>query len=184
MPSFKKFNSSTICVSLVYHPLRSNPSFVTEFSDLLNFLCPAFMNIVIVGDFNIHVDCAKCTLAVDFLDLIDCFSLVQHVKAPTHNQGHTLDLVITGDVPVTDPSVLELGISGHGAVLLDLPMSSPMSCPWHTVTFRNLRSIDPRLFSDSISSVFSLARSEIALGEMVDLYNHTLRDNLDNFAPE
>lgn len=32
--------------------------------------------------------------AKEFLSLIDCFSFTQFVTDPTHNKGHTLDLVI------------------------------------------------------------------------------------------
>ena len=51
------------------------------------------------------------------------------------------------------------------------------------MTFQNLKSIETGMFSDSICFVFFPACSEMAL-EMVDLYNHTLRDNLENCAPE
>ena len=67
---------------------------------------------MVLGVFNIHVDAPKCPLAVDFLNLLDCLPLTQHVQGPTHNHGHTLDLAITG-------VSLELGISDHSVVLLD-----------------------------------------------------------------
>lgn len=55
-------------------------------------------------------------MAADFPNLLDCQNHVQHVNVPTHNRGHTLDLIITGD----DLDVLKLGISDHKAVSLSL----------------------------------------------------------------
>ena len=33
--------------------------------------------------------------AVEFLDILESMGLMQHVDVPTHEQSHTLDLVIT-----------------------------------------------------------------------------------------
>lgn len=51
--------------------------------------------LMIIGDFNIHVDDPNDVYAVEFLDLLESMRLMQHVDVPTHEQGHTLDLVIT-----------------------------------------------------------------------------------------
>ncbi|KAK1906554.1 Dynein heavy chain 9 axonemal [Dissostichus eleginoides] len=66
-----------------------------------------------------------CSLATDFLNLLDCLPLTQHIQEPTHKHGHTLDLAITGDVTVTKTHTLELGMSDHRMVLLDV-MSHPL----------------------------------------------------------
>ena len=50
--------------------------------------------LLIVGDFNIHVDSSK-NKSQGFLDILNANGLTQHVTRPTHQKGHTLDLVIT-----------------------------------------------------------------------------------------
>ena len=50
---------------------------------------------MIVGDFKIHVDDANDPEAAIFLDLLDSMNLKQLVTGPTHERGHTLDLIIT-----------------------------------------------------------------------------------------
>lgn len=70
-------------------------------------------NIIIIGDFNIHVDNPSCPLAVEFLSLLDCLGLQQHVEAPTHNKGYTLDLAITNSASVKNLEVYDLGVSDH-----------------------------------------------------------------------
>ena len=48
--------------------------------------------LVILGDFNFHVDNPTKSDAVQFImSLLEAFDLTQHVDLPTHIDGHTLD---------------------------------------------------------------------------------------------
>ena len=60
--------------------------FFTEFSDYLEsvFLCKE--QLLIIGDFNIHVDVAD---SLKLTDLLESIGLRQHVSQPTHVHGHT-----------------------------------------------------------------------------------------------
>ena len=51
--------------------------------------------LIITGDFNIHVNNAIDSDAFEFLDLLASLGLKQHVIGPTHEGGHTPDLMIT-----------------------------------------------------------------------------------------
>ncbi len=51
--------------------------------------------LLIVADFNIHIDSNENYDAIKFLELLQSFSLTQHVEVATHSSGHTLDLIIT-----------------------------------------------------------------------------------------
>ena len=51
--------------------------------------------LLVLGDFNIHVDVPNDIDAVKFLDLLESLGREQHVTEATHIFGHTLDLVIT-----------------------------------------------------------------------------------------
>ena len=55
------------------------------------------MPVVIVGDFNIHVDDTTDTGASKLCELLSMYGLLQHVRSTTHLHGHTLDLLITRD---------------------------------------------------------------------------------------
>lgn len=75
------------------HPV-SISTFFAEFSDYLeSVMCNE--PLVLLGDFNIHVDVPTDMDAIQFRDLLDSMGLQQHVKQPTHIHGHTLDLLIT-----------------------------------------------------------------------------------------
>ena len=49
----------TVFCLLVYSPPEPNIDFISEFSDLLSHIALIYVNILILGDFNIHVDCCK-----------------------------------------------------------------------------------------------------------------------------
>ena len=66
--------------------------FISEFSLDLENLVYANGRLIIVGDFNIHVDDRD---AEKFLDLLYSLGLTQNVTYPTHDKGHVHDLIIT-----------------------------------------------------------------------------------------
>ena len=95
-------------------PGLSTSLFLEEFSKLLESITAdqRHKRLLIVGDFNIHVDNSNDTTARQFVDLLDSFNLVQHVSEKTHANGHTIDLVISNamdhfvnDVKITDPVI-------------------------------------------------------------------------------
>ena len=76
------------------NPLSTN-AFFAEFSDNMESIILAAEKLVIVGDFNIHVDVAGDRDASKLQDLFDSLSVPQHAKGTTHIHGHTLDLILT-----------------------------------------------------------------------------------------
>ena len=50
---------------------------------------------ILIGDFNVHWDCEEDSERMELATLLNDYDLVQHVNGPTHECGHTLDLVIT-----------------------------------------------------------------------------------------
>ena len=69
--------------------------FFKEFSGLLEQLVMSSGNLLLLGDFNLHVDDETNVQAATFLNLLDSYNLIQHVIGPTHKDYHTIDLVIT-----------------------------------------------------------------------------------------
>lgn len=70
--------------------------FIQEFSDLLSVIMLHDDRILILGDFNIHFCWLISSLRTsDFVKLLESFNLSQFVKQPSHDKGHTLDLVLS-----------------------------------------------------------------------------------------
>ncbi len=58
--------------------------FIKEFADFLSELVLAADQVLIVGDFNIHVDNEKDALGSAFIDILNSIWVRQHVSGPTH----------------------------------------------------------------------------------------------------
>lgn len=195
-PSFKCFEArcltpEALLIVSIYRPPRANSNSITDFSNLLTTICPTFSRLVVLGDFKIHVDDPRCTLAVDFfslldchLSLLDCLPLIQHVQGPTHKHCHPLDLVVTGDVPISNTHILELDVSDHYVVLLDAMITPPASSSKCSITFSKTKDIDHTLLTCAFSSALSETHSSLSLKEHVHCYNSTLHDGLHRFADE
>ena len=69
-------------------------TFFTEFESLLEFHISSKVDLIFVGNFNIHVDDLNGPNSLNFLKLLNAFNLCQPVSLPTHNSVHILDLII------------------------------------------------------------------------------------------
>src|SRR4029434_3377684 len=92
----------------VYRPPKQYPTFLTDFSELLSIIHTNYDKISITGDFNIHVDNGNDSKARDFMNLLNSMDFTQHITEPTHNRGHTLDLVITKGLTTVISSICDL----------------------------------------------------------------------------
>lgn len=128
-------------VIVIYRPPnKSCLTFLDEFSDLLDSIVVSSACLLIVGDFNFHVDSTTDSSAANFLHLIASYGLCQYVSSPTHRHGHTLDLVIGRP---TDKLVgdTETGnyFSDHMTVFCYL-RSRSLPPPVRNVSFRSYKS--------------------------------------------
>ena len=97
-------NKCNITLLSIYHPPYSTVNPVTKkmfISDFTEWICDQlFMtdhgnNLLILGDFNIHVNDESDGNAGNFRDIIMALGLEQYVHFLTHKAGNTLDLVMT-----------------------------------------------------------------------------------------
>ena len=85
----------------MYHPPYldrdpiTNAMILDKVTDFLATFLVEHNNIIITGDFNIHVNDTNDPEAQIFLDTMEALGLDNHVNFATHNRGNTLDLVLT-----------------------------------------------------------------------------------------
>ena len=82
-----------------------------------------------------------------FLDIMDSFNFAQFVHSPTHNRGHTLDLVFTLGLTIPTLAVEDLGISDHSCI--------KFSTILHTIPKLQLPASYTRKISSSTAEKFS-----------------------------
>ena len=181
------FASPFVLLFLPYsedHPVTI-ATFLAEFSAFMETIILVPEPLIIVGDLNIHVDCSDdCNDASNFLDLLQSFGLTQHVTGPTHEDGHTLDLIITRsfDRVVSTNPVIDTYVSDHASVLCNLDCRKPTEFQ-EKVSFRKLKSIDMDVFREKVSRSELCTKSFTDLEELVGCYNTTLTNLLDQYAP-
>ena len=199
-PSYSSFDVSSITLKLpsskltVFNVYRRPSSSVHSqklsifFEQFQNFLTSAATTpheFLISGDFNFHVDDLKDSSSQQFLSLLSSFDLTQHVSCPTHNFGHTLDLVITSTNSSLHPSITTHPVSPSDHILLFTRLSiSPLPPPPPQLhTFRNYRSFCIDDFLSDLSKSRLITHPPCSLGSLLIAYDTTLHALLDKHAP-
>lgn len=90
--------------------------------------------------------------SLKFSDLFESFGLVQHVTKPTHEDGHTLDLIITRcSDGLSAPPIVDCYISDHASVCcMLLPKKPPVE--EKLITYRKYKFIDLEKFKRDLEA--------------------------------
>ncbi len=106
LSDMQKKSALSLALATVYRPPGPYTDFLKEFADFLSDLLVNADKALIVGDFNIHVDNPNDALGLAFTDLINSFGVKQNVTGPTHRYNHTLDLIISHGIDLTDIDIV------------------------------------------------------------------------------
>ena len=88
-------NGGNFSFIVLYRPPNlSVPEFFEQFEELLEKIDTVAFNVIVVGDFNFHIDNTIDRNTIRFNELIESYSLINKVSESTSNTGHILDLVI------------------------------------------------------------------------------------------
>ena len=177
-------NYTAIDIVTVYRePSGSFANFCDAFQELLEQLSEKKKDVIITGDFNLHVDDPSSKHATDFLKILDIFNLRNNVHVPTHTGGHTLDLIITRKESTTVRNVsADDVISDHMCVMFDMH-DEPVCKNSVTENYRSLKHIDDELFRQDILDSNLVTSPPDDVNQLVTLYNSTLSTILDKHAP-
>ena len=168
----------------IYRPPSSSTlTFFEQFQSLLEDIHHTTENLVIVGDFNFHIESTSSN-SKTFNSLIDSFDLTQKVNFPTHIYGHTLDLLLTKsnndhilNVHTTD------AFSDHFSITCTLHLPTPRSQIKATVSFRKYHKINKeKMKTDLIASDLISDPSNDA-DTLYKQYHTTLTTLINKHAP-
>ncbi|XP_055512319.1 uncharacterized protein LOC129709775 [Leucoraja erinacea] len=181
---FELVGSNTVLCALVYRPPKYNKDFLNDFSIFLAEIMPRYDRVLIVGDFNVHVCCPEKPMAKDFLNLIDSFSLVQSVSGPTQEHGHTLDLVLSYGLPVSNLVICDAVFSDHMPVLFEVIIAPTAVRP--RAPARHCRVVSPSTavqFSAAFALNSIVPESVCDTEELSSWLHSTCQTVLDTVAP-
>ena len=178
-------SKSYIFLQIYRPPSSSMPVFRTEFSTIMAKLILLQSELIITGDFNIHVDNPSDHAASTFLSLLDSYHLNQHVTFATTRYGHTLDLLITrsNSEIITSVEYTIPFISDHYTIHATLTVPMSARAPVVSKQIRALRSVDTTAFSHDILNSDLFSSTPTTLDTYLNLFNSTLSNLIDKHAP-
>ena len=197
--SFSSFENIEVCITrgkqtirlgCVYRPPPSAGNklttcdFIDEFGMFLSDDSIPAENVLVVGDFNFHMDKPNDPDTRRFVQLYNPLGFDQFVTEPTHVKGHILDIVLCrARTLVTSVNVDNLCMSDHFLLTIGTDLSRPR-VPRKVVKCRNVKGIDRSLFRADIAQSPLVIGSPDGVDDLLDLYNATLLGLLNKHAPE
>ena len=153
-------------------------TFFNDFSDYLETVILCKEQLVIVGDFNIHVDVLSNSDSTKFRDLLESFCLQQHLVGPT------LDLIITrqSDQIVRSTHRVNCYFSDHAPVLCHLHSIKP-SFSTRTLSYRIIKLVNVDSLNDDPANSELCKNLPEDLEERLLSSNKTLIAVLDKHVP-
>ena len=161
-----QLNSSSRVIFLnIYRPPKYCATFFDDFAELLSIICIDFDCVVIVGDFNIHVDNPQDRGTKELCCVLDNYGLTQHVTEPTHNKGHTLDLIISKGLNISKVVVTDVALSDHSCVFFESAISVHTNVQTEIITKRYITEKTPVkcLFRLSLPHLHSFGSQSMSL---------------------
>ena len=157
-------------------PVVPFSDFFSDFSTLISNAATTPHDFLITGDFNIHTDVLSDPHSQQFLSLLDSANLTQHVTFPTHQDGHTLDLIITPKDIMLHLTITHspISLSDHFSIFTFFRISLPALPPLTKHNFHRLKSINIPNFLHDLRTSLLITHPPTTLSDLVDCYNLTL----------
>uniref|UniRef100_A0A672KIL5 Reverse transcriptase domain-containing protein n=1 Tax=Sinocyclocheilus grahami TaxID=75366 RepID=A0A672KIL5_SINGR len=166
---------------IIYRPPKYSPAFVEEFTEMLSMISSEFDCFAIAGDFNIHIDNAENKTTKEIITVLNTFDLIQHVHEPTHNRGHTLDLLISRGLNISSIVIKDVALSDHFCIFFDILISVTTESRSVSVRKRCINENTSVLFMEAISLTPSISADSVDL--LLDSFNSKVKNVIDDIAP-
>ena len=186
-PSFEyhaiRLNCQPLILAVTVYRPPNSPNFLNEFAEFLSIIHPNYENCIISGDFNLHMDVETNQQARDFTDMLVAMDFTQHIKGPTHNRGHTLDLVITKGLSTNITSILEHPNSDHSCIFFTIQVKKAEK---NTGNFIKSRCITPSVveeFKTMMCAGEESTNTMMSGNDMATAFSSKVKSALDRLAP-
>ena len=162
--NFKTFECILVTISsnttqkisflVVYRFCELPPAdFLSEFYNFTENNFIHLNNLVILGDFNLHMNKVFDPHVIQFNQILSTFGFSQLIDEPTHVSGNTLDLLITneGEIKINDIVIDEVNYSDHCFIFFKIPweFKKPQD---EIISIKNYKCINLDKFKNDIVS--------------------------------
>uniref|UniRef100_A0A9J7XQL8 Endonuclease/exonuclease/phosphatase domain-containing protein n=1 Tax=Cyprinus carpio carpio TaxID=630221 RepID=A0A9J7XQL8_CYPCA len=175
-------------LATVYRPPGHHTDFIKEFADFTSELVLAADKVLIVGDFNIHVDNEKDALGSAFIDILNSIGVRQHISGPTHCRNHTLDLILSHGIDVDGVEIIQPSddISDHYLVLCKLHIAKTVNSTSCYKYGRTITSTTKDCFVSNlpdVSQFLSISKTSEQLDDVTETMDSIFSSILNTVAP-
>lgn len=146
--------SGPLNLVIVYRYCELNPSlFLTEFHNFIHSIYVDFIKLIILGDFNLHVNKILSPTSLQFQDILSSFSMSQLVNGPTHELGNTLDLIIANseETDIRDIKIDFSSKSDHAYIFFKIGFE-PKHSEKKTIAIKNFKNMNLEQFRSDLST--------------------------------
>ena len=165
--------------------------FLEEFGDYLSTLSDKQGRPLIMGDFNFHMEKQDDHYTKKFTSLLEEYGLKQCCPLiPTHDQGGTLDLIITTPdmVEILGPVDVKQSVTGTDHYLVSVELQAVLNEEQDergTIRYREFQKINIDDFKSDIqkSRLNPDSIGNMTLDEAVHAYNSVLTELMDKHCP-
>ena len=182
-----ELKGKAITILAIYHPPigpagNTITRFIDQVSELFQYYLVNHKNLVILGDFNIHVHDRTNPDSLAYINTLEALGLMQHISTPTHRLGGILDLIYTESLAKTKVTYSFTGnyISDHRLVGIELETSKLWEQPTST-RFRKYTDITLENFTATFRNEEITQHSK--LEDTLEAYNKEIERTLDLLAP-
>ena len=116
-------SSKSVLRVVVYRTGSASSLFYKEFENTLSLLATYNEEVLILGDFNFHLEQSDNTDAQTFLNILRSHGFDSSTNQPTHNQGGWLDVIASRKS--VNINYIDSGISDHKLLLCSCEMLKP-----------------------------------------------------------
>ena len=142
----------------------------------------SYRDVIICGDFNLHINNQSDKEAQSFIDTMEALELKQHVSFQTHHAGNILDLIFTETISHFNIRTFKgRFISDHRAIVAELNIRIQHNTG-KIITFRNLKNINVEEFGSILDMGHTQNMRDLEL--INETYKEELSRVLDQFALE
>ena len=144
-----------------------------------------YENILVMGDFNVHVNDLMDTNGDDLNSLLVVMGLQQRVHFATHNKGNTLDLVLTETDAQMEITNVHPGdfISDHRLITGCINLPKP-KIEQKCLTYRKTKDLDMEQLVNSMNLEEITYSDNNNIDALWELFEDNIKKGLDLHAPE
>ncbi|XP_053535190.1 uncharacterized protein LOC108267429 isoform X1 [Ictalurus punctatus] len=186
--SYVATKNKSIPLIIIYRPPGPYTEFLSEFADFVSNLVVSVDKALIVGDFNIHFDNLEDPLRIAVVSILDSVGINQNVIGPTHNGGHTLDLILTYGLSIENIIIFPQSevVSDHYLISFIIRIDHNISTSSRYRVKRTYTSATAASFINNLAETsirFGSPSDHTELDQATESLKSTLHYTLDRVAP-